>query len=132
VWLREVSEAGEKSGTPPELHDAPGEQVGVPELFVRMLQNFARHGEPRNAADRRAHDLVEAVAQHAHQLRREGVVEQLQHQPPVAFVPIGDGAVVELRAGAGANGVEVEREDPGGAGGDEGSTMRGQAPEGSE
>jgi len=85
---------------PPELHDAPGEQVGVPALFVRVLQKLARHGEPRNAAHRRAHDLVEAVAQHTHQLRREGVVEQLQHQPPVAFVPIGDGAVVELRAGA--------------------------------
>ena len=86
------------------MHDAGGDLVGVALLLVGMLQKFLRHGIGIEAA---GHEVVPLVAQNARQLGGQCLVQQFDHGRAVGLVTGGDGAVIDVPAGAGAQGLDV-------------------------
>ena len=83
AWLRVASPSGEKFGSPAELHDARRDLVRVRLLLVRVLEELLRDAlgvEPAR------HEVVPLVAQHADELGRERLVQELEHGLAVGAV----------------------------------------------
>jgi hypothetical protein len=90
-----------------ELGDALRDLVGVPLFLVGMLQEL---GTDRLRVDPRGHVVVVLVAQHAHQLGGQGVVEQLDDGFAIGAVASGHGAAVDVLTRALADVLEVADE----------------------
>ena len=84
-------------GLAAELHDALGDLVGVRLLLVRVVEELLRDALRMNAA---RHEVVTPVAQHAHELGRERVVEQLEHDAAVGGIARRHRALVDVLARA--------------------------------
>jgi hypothetical protein len=80
-------------GLAPELHDALGDLVGVRELRIGVLQEL---GGDRARVDAARHEIVVAIAQDAHELGRQRLVQQLDHLFLVRAVVLGDGALLDM------------------------------------
>ena len=94
---------GREVGFAAQLDDALGEAVGVARLLVRVFQELGRHLRRRQAV---RGEVVALVAQDAHQLGGQRVVQQLDDLVAVGPVAGRDRAVVEAALG----GVESRRE----------------------
>ena len=86
------------------LNDALGDLVGVGLLLVRVLQELGRHGLGVDAA---RHEVVVPVAQHAHELGGERLVQHLDHLLAVGTVVLGDRALLDVAARLLAQGLHV-------------------------
>jgi len=72
-----------------------------------MLQEFLCH---RVGVDAAGHEEMPLVAKDAHQFGSQCLVQQLDDRGAVGPVAIGDGAVLDVLAGAGAQGLDVGEE----------------------
>src|SRR5947199_116711 len=66
-----------------QLHDARGELIGVALLLVRMREEF---GGDALRMDAFGHEVMPPVAQHAHDLGGERVIELPEHRFPIGAV----------------------------------------------
>src|SRR6185312_15569718 len=80
-----------------ELLDALGDAVGVLLFFLRVLQELILDGV---GVDSRGHEIMEAIAQHAHQLGSECFVEDGDGLLFVETVVRGHSTLGDLAAGA--------------------------------
>ena len=98
---------GIEVGLAPELHDALGDLVRVPLLLAGVLEELRLHGL---GVDALGHEVVALVAQHAHQLGGEGLVEQADDGVAVGLVGLGHGAVLDVLSGPLAQRLDVRQE----------------------
>ncbi|MCY1540815.1 hypothetical protein D9M68_764760 [compost metagenome] len=94
-------------GLAAELDDALGDLVGVALLFIGVGQEFFGHALRVRPL---RHEVVAAIAQHADDFRGQRVVEQLQHRLAVRRIARGHGTLVDVLAGALAQGLDVGEE----------------------
>ena len=87
-----------------QLHDSRGDLIGVALLFGRVLQEL---GGDRRGVDAVGHVVVPLVAQHAHQLGGERLVENLDHTLAVGAVVLGQWALFDVRSGVLAQSLDV-------------------------
>src|SRR5471030_110998 len=78
-----------------ELGDALRDHVGVLLLFAGVLRELVGH---RLRVDARGHVVMALVAQHADDLGRQRVVQQLDGGVDVAAVGLGDGTLLDVFA----------------------------------
>ena len=97
AWLRLVRLSGAEVGFAAELDDAFGDLVGVPQLLVRVREELFGDGLRVDAA---RHEVVAPVTQHANDLGRQRIVEQLHHGVPVGCVALGYRAFFDVLARA--------------------------------
>jgi hypothetical protein len=83
AWLRRGQAVGVEVRLAAELDDAGGELVGVALLLDGVLQELGGGGVGVHA---RGHVVVALVAEHAHELGRQGLVEQAEDRLAVACV----------------------------------------------
>ena len=99
---------GREIGLATELGDALGDTVGVRLLFLRVLHQLSSDRMAGDAADCRAHVVVIAVPQHAHQFGRQRVVEQLDDGLAVALIILSDRALFDVLSRALFDRLEIE------------------------
>ncbi len=87
-----------------QLHDALGQLVRVFLFLLRVLQELALHCVGKHAL---GHEVVAVVAQRAHVFGGKRGIEQLDHLLAIGVVALGDGAVFDALARAGAQGGSV-------------------------
>ena len=103
AWLRREGRPG-RNPARRQLHDARRDLVGVPLLFVRMLEELLGHALRMNTS---RHEVMATIAQDADQFRRQRIVQQLEHDVAVGRVARGNGAFIDTGAGADAHGHKV-------------------------
>ena len=90
-----------------QLRDAQRDLVGVAELLVGVLEELVGH---RTGVEAVGHEVVPLVAQHAHDLGGEGLVEDVDDLLAVGAVGRRDRALLHLRPGPLAEGLDVGQE----------------------
>ena len=94
-WLRDRKTRRVEVGLAAELHDALRDLVGVRLLLVRVLQEL---GLDRFGVNSLRHEVVALVAQHAHDLGGERLVQDLAHRRRVGSVAGRDRAFLDVLA----------------------------------
>src|SRR5215472_13746540 len=79
-----------------QLHDAGRDHIGVLLLLIGMLEKFGPDGIREYAVDG---EVVALGAQHADELGRQDLVQNLDHLLAIGLVAGRDGAVADLGAG---------------------------------
>ncbi len=90
-----LERGGIEVGVAAQLHDAPGDLVGMLLLLLGMLEELG--GRDLGAQAPRG-EMVLAIAQHAHDLGGERGLQQLDHLLPVGAVAVGDGPLHDMLA----------------------------------
>ena len=114
AWLRSVMPIRVEVRLALELRDPQRDLVRVPHLLVGMLQELC--GD-RTGVQTFGHVVVALVAEHAHDLRRERLVEHLDHPVPVSAVGRRDRALFDLLPSSFAERLDVGQEVRHGANG---------------
>ena len=98
---------GGEVGLAAELDDPSGGHVGMHLLLVRVLEELLGDG---TGVDALGGEVVALVAQHAHQLGGEDLVQDRDHPLAVGGVGVGDRSLLDLLARATAERLDVGQE----------------------
>src|SRR6266542_1807524 len=91
-------------GRPAQLHDAFRDLVGVPLLFVRMVEKLLGDALRMDAS---RHEVMAPVAKDKGELGRQRIVQQLEHYFAIRGIARGDRAFVDVLSGPLAQRLDV-------------------------